>query len=144
MAGMAVREDPGWIRWPVATLATTAAGWMVFDGSRALLVGDYVTMDGRLGPWAELVSALGIEPRGTGMKTFFVAYGLCWLTALASYLRHPTVGRPALAVAAVASSWYLVIGTVSSVIQLGLLAASKWARERAAAGVRPPSRPETT
>jgi hypothetical protein len=141
MADMAMREDPGWIRWPVATLAATAAGWMVFDGTRALVVGDYVTVDGRLGPWAELVSALGVDPRGTGMKVFFVAYGLCWLSALASYLRNLSVGRLALAVAAVASLWYVVIGTVSSVIQLALLATSKWARDRAVAGLRPPSRP---
>jgi len=37
-------------------LAAVEAGWMLFDGSRALIVGDYVTAKsgpyaGQLGPW---------------------------------------------------------------------------------------------
>jgi len=138
MAGV-THEDPGWIRWPVAALAATTAGWMVFDGTRAIVVGDYVTIDGRLGPWANLVSALGVDPRGTGMKVFFVGYGLCWLAALATYLRYPPVGRRALVVAAGACSWYAVPGTVSSLVQLGLLGASRRARARAARRLRPSS-----
>jgi hypothetical protein len=43
-----------------------------YDGSRALIVGDYVTPKsgayaGQLGPWAKLVAAVGIEPRSTVM-----------------------------------------------------------------------------
>jgi len=50
------------------------------------------------------------------------------------YLRRPPVGRLAMAIAAAGSLWYLVVGTVSSVIQLALLAAGRSARRR---GVRP-------
>ena len=132
------------MRWPVAALAAIDAGWMVFDGTRALVVGDYVTAgaDGAaadggvmtgtagLGPWAGLVSVLGVDPRGTGMKAFFVAYGLCWLVAVIVYLRRPQAGRPAMAIAAAGSLWYLVVGTASSMIQLALLAAGRLARRR--------------
>jgi hypothetical protein len=141
MAGMALFHDPGWIRWPVALLATVGAGWMAFDGLRALAVGDYVRMgeDG-LGPWADLVSSAGINPTGTGMKVFLAAYGLCWLAVVVAYLRSPPMGRPAMVIAAAASLWYLVIGTAVSLLILALLAPSSWARRRAVAGVRPRTR----
>ena len=44
------RVRPRWVRWPVITLALLDAGWMTFDGVRALAIGDYVTVDGKLGP----------------------------------------------------------------------------------------------
>lgn len=48
------------------TLLTINACWMVFDGSRALLLGDYVTpaagpYAGELGPWADVMRAIGID-----------------------------------------------------------------------------------
>ncbi len=51
-------------------LAALEAGWMMFDGMRALIVGDYVTPKkgpyaGQLGPWSKLVSAIGLAPRST-------------------------------------------------------------------------------
>ena len=117
-------------RWPVAVLAAVAAGWMVFDGARALGAGDYVTLGGELGPWARFVDAIGVPPRSTTMKILFVGYGLGWLAALGGYLRRAPWGRPAMAAAAACSLWYLVIGTFSSVIQLALLAAGAVARRR--------------
>ena len=65
-----------WLKWIIVLLAVTEAGWMTFDGLRALVVGDYVTPKtgewaGQLGPWSRLVSAVGIEPRSTLMKCIF-------------------------------------------------------------------------
>jgi hypothetical protein len=109
------------MRRAVVALAALSGGWMVLDGARALVAGDYVTVDGRLGPWAELVERLGIDPRSTGMKAFFVAYGTAWLVATARYARGRPGSRGAMAAFAVGSSWYLVAGTVSSAVQLALL-----------------------
>jgi hypothetical protein len=110
------------IKWAVVVLAALSGGWMVFDGTRALTVGDYVTVDGQLGPWAGLVERLGIDPRSTGMKASFVAYGAAWLVATALYARDGRRSRAAMAAFAAGSSWYLVAGTVSSAVQLTLLA----------------------
>ena len=115
------------LRWTIVALAALVAGWMVFDGSRALIAGDYVTPSsgeyaGRLGPWADVVSALGIEPRSTGMKLFFVAYGLAWLAIVVAFVRRRAWASKAMAIAAAGSLWYLAIGTVASAIQLALLA----------------------
>ncbi|MGH9904860.1 MAG: hypothetical protein ACRD8U_04645 [Pyrinomonadaceae bacterium] len=52
-----------WLRSIIIVLAVLQAGWMTFDGARALIVGDYVTATsgeyaGQLGPWAtELLCA---------------------------------------------------------------------------------------
>jgi hypothetical protein len=128
MTRMAMVHDPGWVRWPLAVLAAMDAAWMTLDGTKALATGDYTTVGGKLGPWANLVSAVGIEPRGMGMKVFFVAYGVCWLAAVVVYLLRPRIGRPLMVVAAAGSLWGLVFGTISSVLQLVLLALGRRAR----------------
>ena len=110
------------LRVGVVALAASEAAWMLFDGLRALLVGDYVTVNGELGPWASLVEAVGIEPRSTFMKLVFVLYGSGWLVAAAAYARGSRGSRRAMAAAAAGSLWYLVFGTVASAVQLVLLA----------------------
>jgi hypothetical protein len=128
-------SDPAWVRVPVRALAAVDAAWMLFDGSRALLTGDYVTVDGRLGPWAGLVSAVGVDPRGTPMKIVFVAYGAAWLVGVAGYLGGRNWGRRAVIAGAAGSLWYLPVGTASSLLQLGLLAIGRRrSRRRASAG----------
>jgi hypothetical protein len=111
------------LRWAVIALAVSEAGWMLFDGIRALVLGDYVTVDGELGPWAELVDAVGIDPRSTAMKAVFVAYGSAWLAVTAAFVVRRRWAPRGMAVAAAASLWYLVIGTISSAFQLLLLGA---------------------
>jgi hypothetical protein len=105
-----------WLRWAAAVLALVQGGYMLFDGVRALLVGDYLTprggeYAGRLGPWANLVSAVGLEPRSTGMKLAFVVYGIAWIAVVAAFV----AGRPwawtAMLVLAAASLWYVPAGT---------------------------------
>ncbi len=55
-------------------LAVSEAGYMAFDGSRALLVGTYITPQsgpfaGQLGPWSSLVANLGIAVwKGRGAR----------------------------------------------------------------------------
>jgi hypothetical protein len=102
------------------------AGWMLFDGTRALVVGDYVTPSagpyaGELGPWSTLVARAGIPPRSTAMKSTFVVYGAVWLAVLLAFVR----GRPwawgAMLAAAIGSLWYLPVGTALSVLQIILL-----------------------
>src|SRR5688572_12949035 len=92
------REDV--TRWLVVALAGIESGWMVFDGARALVVGDYVTPQtgeyaGQLGPWAALISAIGIDPRSTAMKLAFVGYGGAWLLVAGAFARRAPWARAA-------------------------------------------------
>lgn len=115
-----------WARWLVVVLAVLEAGYMVFDGGRALVVGDYVTPKsgayaGRLGPWAALVRRLGIDPHSRGMKLTFVVYGLAWLLITVAFAGDASWGWAAMLVFALASLWYAVIGTVVSALIVVLL-----------------------
>jgi len=109
-----------------ALLIAFTAGWMLFDGTRALVVGDYVTPKsgeyaGLLGPWAGLVGAMGIEPRSTLMKIIFVAYGLAGLAAAICFTLGLPWARTALTAIAILGLWYLPIGTAVNLIALILL-----------------------
>ena len=112
--------------WVVVVLGLLQGGWLAFDGSRALVVGDYVTPTsgpyaGQLGPWATLVSAVGIDPRSTLMKSVHLGLGLLWLlTTIGFALRKRWAWRGMLA-CAVLTLWYLPVGTLFSVIQIALL-----------------------
>lgn len=114
------------LRVGVVCLALGPGLFMTFDGVRALAVGDYLTPTtgdhaGQLGPWSSVVSAIGIAPRSTGMKVAFVLFGLGWLTAAVAFLRRASWSRGALAAVAVATLWYLPVGTLISVLVLVLV-----------------------
>lgn len=114
------------VKWSAAALALVVAGWFVFDGGRALVVGDYVTPSygeyaGRLGPWAGVVAAVGIEPRSTAMKLIFVVYGLAWLGVVGGFLAGRSWAWTGMLVAAVGCLWYLPFGTLLGAAQIVLL-----------------------
>jgi hypothetical protein len=115
------------LRWVAIALALVAAGFMIFDGTRALLVGDYLRpasggYAGELGPWANIVEQLGIDPLSTGMKSFFVVYGAVWLIAIVWYVLNPAQGSwTAMLALTLASLWYLVIGTMVSILVAAIL-----------------------
>ncbi len=99
---------------------------MVFDGSRALVVGDYVTPDtgphtGQLGPWSEVVQAVGIPPRSTGMKLVFVGYGLAYLVTTVAFLVRAPGARRSMIIVALLGLWYLPFGTLINLVVLALL-----------------------
>ena len=115
-----------WKHWVIVILVAFTAGWMLFDGTRALIVGDYVTPKsgeyaGQLGPWSNLVKALGIEPRSTLMKLIFVGYGLSALTIAVCFALGFAWARMALIIACILGLWFLPIGTITNLIALILL-----------------------
>jgi len=122
-----------WVRLAMVALALVEGAWMTFDGTRALTVGDYVTPSsgahaGQLGPWSRVVGAIGIPPRSTAMKIIFVVYGLSWVIIALGLALRAGWAFPAMFVAAVATFWYLPVGTVFALVQLmGLI----WLRRNA-------------
>ncbi len=115
-----------WVRPVIAVPALSEAGYMALDGIRAMIVGDYITpgdgrFAGQLCPWSALVSAIGIPPRSTLMKGIFAAYGLAWLLVILAYALGARWGRRPMVLAAILSLWYLPLGTVISLLLLGLL-----------------------
>ena len=115
-----------WARVLVLLLGLIEAGWMTFDGCRALLVGDYVTPTsgpyaGQIGAWSKLVGAAGIDPRGTPMKSLFAVYGLVWIVVLVNFALGARWAWSAMVGMAAGALWFLPFGTVASVVQLALL-----------------------
>lgn len=111
------------LRGGIVFLALAPGLFMTFDGVRALLLGDYVTpttgpFAGQLGPWSGVVSAVGMEPRSVLMKVTFVIFGVTWLVSAVRFARRAPRSGGQLAVLAVATLWYLPIGTVVSVLVL--------------------------
>ena len=114
------------MRWVIVLLALFVAGWFTFEGGRALIVGDYVTpksgrFAGQLGPWAKLVTAVGIEPRSALMKSLFLIYGILWLALTVCYILEVPWAWWAMLIAAAGALWYLPFGTLLSIIQIVLL-----------------------
>lgn len=115
-----------WSGWIVLAIAFILGGWLAFDGGHALVRGDYVTPSsgeyaGRLGPWASVVSVVGIEPRSTLMKSIHVVLGAAWLMAMVGLAMGASWARVGLLVCAVSSLWYIPFGTLLSLIEIGLL-----------------------
>jgi hypothetical protein len=115
-----------WLRWVVVVLCLVLGGYMSFDGVRALAVGGYLTPSsgehaGQLGPWARLVSAVGIPPESTAMKLIFVVLGVLWLATGIGVAVQASWAWPLGLALAVATLWYLVPGTFVSLLVLFLL-----------------------
>jgi hypothetical protein len=115
-----------WLTWIIVLLALQEAGWMAFDGSRALTLGDYITPKsgayaGQLGPWSKIVEAIGIAPRSTLMKSIFAVYGFAWLAIIICFILRMEWAWWAMLVAAIGSLWFAPIGTFFSAVQIVLL-----------------------
>jgi len=107
-------------------VALQIGGWLVFDGSRAFIVGDYVTRRtgpraGELGPWSHIVEAVGLQPRGTVVKCLHVVLGVCWLASCVCFFISPHRGWWALLISSICTLWYLPVGTALSLIEIAIL-----------------------
>lgn len=121
------------IKWIIIIMATLNFGYMVFDGGRALATGDYIrpksgTHAGQLGPWAPAVEKVGINPESTTMKVIFVVWGLIGLYITLGFIQDKPWAWKAMLVVNIASLWYAMVGTFSSMIQIALLVISKLLR----------------
>ncbi|MGD0347054.1 MAG: hypothetical protein ABSA85_09870 [Terracidiphilus sp.] len=92
-------------------------GYMLFDGVHRLLAGNY--FGGRLGPWAALVSAVGINP--ASMAPVFIVLGTLWLVGGVAFLFRARWSTGLLIAVSVISLAYLVFGTILSLIALAIL-----------------------
>lgn len=97
-----------------AVLAFVQGAYMVADGVHRMSSGAY--FGNGLGPWADLVARVGIDPFSVQMAQTFVVFGVLWLGA--ALLLASGRLRYAVAVLAVATFWYAPIGTAISIAVL--------------------------
>jgi len=115
-----------WLNWVVLVLACVEAGWLAFDGSRALIIGDYVTPRsgrhaGQLGPWTKVVQTIGIEPRSTLMKSVHLVLGVAWLAVALCFALGMGWAWTGMVACATLGLWHLPFGTIMSIVQIILL-----------------------
>ena len=99
---------------------------MAFDGTHALITGDYIRPNtgeyaGQLGPWADIVARIGIDPMSTFMKSAFIVWGATGLLIAAGLAFKCPWAWNAMLIYNICSTWYLFMGTASSILQIILL-----------------------
>jgi hypothetical protein len=114
------------LAWVIAAIGLMQGAWLTLDGSRALIVGDYVTPSsgeyaGQLGPWSRVVAAVGIPPRSTLMKSIHVGLGIAWLLFAMAFMLRMRWAWSGLLACSVLSLWYLPFGTLFGFIEIALL-----------------------
>ena len=115
-----------WTGWIVVVLACVTGGWMAFDGTRALVSGDYVTASGgayagQLGPWSNAVEAVGLDPHSATVKSVIMLYGLVTIVLAAGFARGWPWGWWGMFTVAILGLWYLPVGTATGLVTLVLL-----------------------
>ena len=116
----------------VTAIALLTGGWMLVDGSHVLLTGVYLGPK-KPGPWSDLVASLGINPFHLGVP--FLMLGGLWLLFLVAMLFRQHWAWYGAILTAIATLWYLPIGTAGAVVYLLLLFTSfrpkRWSLTRA-------------
>lgn len=102
----------------ISLVALLVGCWMIFDGTHVLTTGKYFGPE-RPGPWSDLVFAIGLDPFKFGVP--FVALGVLWLLFLVLMLFHQTWAWYGALLAAVATLWFLPVGTVLSLFYIVML-----------------------
>jgi hypothetical protein len=114
------------LKWLIIIMSAANTGYMLFDGTRAFVKGDYVRpaegkYAGQLGPWTNLVEKVGIDPMSSFMKSIFIFFGLVGLFITVCFAINISWSWKALIIYNICSSWYLFFGTASSGAQILLL-----------------------
>ena len=102
--------------WLAAGLSVVQGGWMVFDGLRCLILGDYVRVNGQLGPWEAPLVARGIDPKS--FAGVFVVAGIVWIACAVGLVvrrRHWWISAIVLSVITLP---YCCIGTAVAALTL--------------------------
>ena len=114
------------VTWIIVLSASINFGFMLFDGVRALTIGDYLRPKsghhkGLLGPWSKLVRTIGIDPESILMKRIFVYWGSVGIIITFLFLMNIYWAWWVLLIYSFCSIWYLVPGTILSILQVLLL-----------------------
>ncbi|HWY27907.1 MAG TPA: hypothetical protein VNW25_01480 [Candidatus Sulfotelmatobacter sp.] len=112
-------EKPGLSTFAISILSLTLGAWLIFDGALKLVTGYYTgeqTMG--LGPWATLVSAIGIRP--SDMAFPFLFLGVLWtVNGVIVFLGSSTRYERAIAISLV-TLFYALPGTLVSLVTIVL------------------------
>ena len=103
----------------ISILSLILGSWLIFDGTRKLLTGYYTGEQTiGLGPWAPLVSLLGVRPADLAFPFLFL--GIIWiLNSVIVLLGANTRYEPAIAISLV-TLFYALPGTIVGIVTIVL------------------------
>src|SRR5713226_6710510 len=110
-------EKPSLTTSIIAILSFIIGSWLIFDSARKLLTGYYTgeqTMG--LGPWATIVSALGVRPADLAFPFLFL--GIIWIVNGVIVLLGASTRYERTIAISIATSFYAVPGTLISVLTI--------------------------
>lgn len=115
-----------WSGWIPTLLALIVGGWMLIDGVRAMVVGDYFTpaqgdYAGQLGPWARIVSSFGIDPRGSLMMGIFILFGLAMIASAIGLILNQGWAWWSMLVLSIGVLWYAPFGSIAGLTSIVVL-----------------------
>ena len=103
----------------ISILSFILGAWLVFDGTRKLVTGYYTGEQTiGLGPWAIIVSAIGVRPADMALPFLFL--GVLWIVnGIIVLLGSSTRYERAIAISIV-TLFYAIPGTIVSIITITL------------------------
>jgi uncharacterized membrane protein YphA (DoxX/SURF4 family) len=112
-------QKPGFSTFAISILSITLGAWLIFDGTRKLVTGYYTGEQTiGLGPWATLVSAIGIRPSDMALPFLFLG-GLWTVNGIIVLLGSSTRYERAIAISLV-TLFYALPGTLVSLVTIVL------------------------
>lgn len=106
------------MRSTILLLSLITGLYMLADGIYVLLNGKYIGPE-KPGPWAELFYRMHIDVFRLG--PLFIVFGLLWLIFVSGFGSKRRWAYPMGVIMAIATLWYLPLGTLLSLIVLALL-----------------------
>jgi uncharacterized membrane protein YphA (DoxX/SURF4 family) len=112
-------QKPSLTTSAISILSFFLGAWLIFDGTRKLVTGYYTGEQTiGLGPWATIVSAIGVRPAEMALPLLFL--GILWIAnGIIVLLGSSTRYERAIAISIV-TLFYAIPGTLVSIITITL------------------------
>jgi uncharacterized membrane protein YphA (DoxX/SURF4 family) len=112
-------RKPGLSTLAISILSFILGAWLVLDGTRKLVTGYYTGEQTiGLGPWATLVSAIGIQPSDMAFPFFFL--GVLWIVNGVIVLLSSSTRYERTIAISIVTLFYAIPGTIVSIITITL------------------------
>jgi len=103
----------------ISILSLILGAWLVFDGTRKLVTGYYTGEQTiRLGPWATLVSVIGVRP--SDMAFPFLFLGVLWIVNGVIVLLGSSARYERTIAISIVTLFYAIPGTIVGIITITL------------------------
>jgi hypothetical protein len=110
-------RKPGLTTSAISSLSITLGAWLIFDGTRKLVTGYYTGEQTiGLGPWATIVSAIGVRPADMAFPFLFL--GVLWIVNGVIVLLGSSTRYERAIVISIVTLFYALPGTLVGLVTI--------------------------